>query len=63
MCLLHGCDEIHGLLGQWEEVNKIDHEVMLGEVQWQFTSATNNLIKELEKHFPHQEVIYALGIC
>jgi hypothetical protein len=49
--------------GQWEEVNKIDREVILGEVQRQLTSAAKQLIEELEKRFPHQEVMCALGIC
>ena len=49
--------------GQWEEVNKIDREVILGEVQRQLTSAAKHLIEELEKRFPQQEVMCALGIC
>jgi hypothetical protein len=44
-------------------VNKIDREVILGEVQRQLTSTTKQLIEELEKRFPHQEVMCALGIC
>ena len=49
--------------GKWEEMHKIDHEVILGEVQQQLTNVTKHLIEELEKHFPHHNVMCALGIC
>jgi hypothetical protein len=48
---------------QWEEVNKIDREVVLREVQNQLTKAAKHLIEELDKRFPHHEVMCALGIC
>ena len=44
-------------------MHKINHEVILGEVQQQLTNAAKHLIEELEKHFPYQKVMCALGIC
>lgn len=47
---------------QWEEVNKIICEVILGEVQGHLINIANT-IEGLEKHFPHHEVMCAMGIC
>ena len=46
---------------QWEDVNNVDREVIIGNVQRQLINATKHLIKELEKHFPHQEETCILG--
>lgn len=43
-----------GFPWQWEDVNNVDREVIIGKVQRQLINAYN-LIKELEKCFPHQE--------
>ena len=60
--LRNGYDEVCSLTMQCEEVNKIYRKVILGEVQWQITNVAEHLIEELDKHFPHQDVMCALGI-
>ena len=50
MCLSHGFDETSDFPGQWEVMNKINYEVILGGV----SMAAEHLIEELKKYFPHQ---------
>lgn len=59
----HGCDEIYGMnktMGRGEQDwlwgNPLQGATAL-------TNATKDLEEELDKHFPHQEVTCALGIC
>ena len=48
---------------QWEIVNNVDYEVIVGEVQQQLINATKHLKKELERHLWHQKVTCILGTC